>query len=109
MTLTREQYEALIHERIFAPTKLSDALRNRKRRSIAGDDGNLLIIAADHTSRGKLSLGSDRTAMADRFTLLERTLSVFLCRVSMASSAVRMFWKNSRGLAHWRTKWRWEQ
>jgi len=75
MTLTREQYEALIHERVFAPTKLSDALRNRKRRSVAGDDGNLLIIAADHTSRGKLSLGSDRTAMADRFTLLERTLA----------------------------------
>jgi len=31
-----------------------------------------LIIAADHTARGKLSLGKDSIAMADRFTLLDR-------------------------------------
>jgi|AntAceMinimDraft_1070359.scaffolds.fasta_scaffold08581_2 DhnA family fructose-bisphosphate aldolase class Ia len=72
MNLSREHYTALLNERVFAPHALTEALQNRKRRSIAGADGNLLIIAADHTARGKLSLGKDSIAMADRFTLLDR-------------------------------------
>jgi DhnA family fructose-bisphosphate aldolase class Ia len=72
MTLSKEHYTALLDERVFAPHALTEALLNRKRRSVAGEDGNLLIIAADHTARGKLSLGKDVIAMADRFTLLDR-------------------------------------
>ena len=72
MTLDREKYQALLDERVFAPYTLSNALVSRSRRSIAGDDGNLLILAADHTARGKISLGKDTVAMADRYTLLDR-------------------------------------
>jgi len=53
MTLEREKYQALLDERVFAPHTMSEALVSRSRRSIAGKDGNLLILAADHTARGK--------------------------------------------------------
>jgi DhnA family fructose-bisphosphate aldolase class Ia len=72
MKLDQATYRALIDARIFEPQSFSKALLNRSRRTIPGSDGNLLILAADHTARGKISLGSDPLAMADRFTLLQR-------------------------------------
>lgn len=72
MTLDRKQYGELLDARVFNPESLGNALVSRRRRSVAGDDGRLLILAADHTSRGKISLGDNPLAMADRFTLLER-------------------------------------
>lgn len=72
MSLDREKYQALIETRIFEPYKLESALLSRRRRSVPGKDGKLLILAADHTSRGKISLGMDPVAMADRYTLLDR-------------------------------------
>jgi hypothetical protein len=72
MTLGRTQYEALMEARIFDPQSLVNALVSRRRRTIAGSDGRLVIVAADHTARGKISLGSDPLAMADRYTLLDR-------------------------------------
>ena len=72
MTIDREHYRALIDERVFKPEALADALTSRRRRILAGNDGRLVILAADHTSRGKISLGSNPLAMADRYTLLDR-------------------------------------
>lgn len=72
MTLDHDLYRALLDARVFEPQALLDALTSRRRRTIAGTDGKLLILAADHTARGKISLGADALAMADRFTLLER-------------------------------------
>jgi len=72
MTIDRDHYRALIEERVFKPEAFTDALTSRRRRTVAGHDGRLVIIAADHTSRGKISLGSNPLAMADRFTLLDR-------------------------------------
>ena len=72
MTLGRTPYEALMEARIFDPQSLVDALVSRRRRTIAGSDGRFVIVAADHTARGKISLGSDPLAMADRYTLLDR-------------------------------------
>ena len=72
MTVDRDHYRALIEERVFKPEAFTDALTSRRRRTVAGHDGRLVIIAADHTSRGKISLGSNPLAMADRFTLLDR-------------------------------------
>jgi DhnA family fructose-bisphosphate aldolase class Ia len=72
MTLDRTQYTALIDARIFEPQSLIDALVSRRRRTIAGNDGRLIILAADHTARGKISLGSNPLAMADRYTLIDR-------------------------------------
>jgi DhnA family fructose-bisphosphate aldolase class Ia len=72
MTLDRTQYKALIDARIFEPQSLINALVSRRRRTIAGNDGRLIILAADHTARGKISLGSNPLAMADRYTLIDR-------------------------------------
>ncbi len=66
------RYRALIEARIFEPKALTTALQARRRRALAGQDGRLLILAADHTARGKLSVGGDPLAIADRFTLLDR-------------------------------------
>ena len=77
--LTRERYAALCDARVFDPTSLPRALRERDRRAFAGDDGNLLILAADHTARGMLAVGDDPMALGDRYTLLNnlmRALSV---------------------------------
>lgn len=72
MTLDRDTYRALIDARIFDPQSLVAALVSRRRRTIPGTDGKLLILAADHTARGKISLGKDSLAMSDRYTLLDR-------------------------------------
>ena len=74
MRLDRDVYRSLVEARIFQPESFGKALASRSRRDIAGTDGNLLILAADHTARGKISIGADQLAMADRFTLLERLL-----------------------------------
>lgn len=67
-----ESYKALVEARIFEPTSLQNALSSRRRRSLAGKDGRLLMLAADHTARGKLAVNNDPLAMADRFTMLDR-------------------------------------
>lgn len=70
--LDHNAYRALIEARIFEPNSLKTALAGRARRSIAGNDGRLVILAADHTARGKLSVGNDPLAIADRYTMLDR-------------------------------------
>ena len=75
MTLDRSHYAELMEARVKKPQSLNDALRSRKRRSLPGQDGRLLLIASDHTARGKLGLGDDPVAMSDRYTLLERLAS----------------------------------
>jgi DhnA family fructose-bisphosphate aldolase class Ia len=68
--MDRQQYAQLIEARLRAPESLRRALKERRRRDLLGADGNLLIVAADHTARGMLAVGSDPLAVADRFTLL---------------------------------------
>jgi hypothetical protein len=70
--LAPEQYRALLEARVFEPDSLRRALTGRRRRSVAGDDGRLVILAADHTARGMLAVGTDPLAVADRFGLLDR-------------------------------------
>jgi DhnA family fructose-bisphosphate aldolase class Ia len=70
--LPPEQYRALIEARIFEPESLGRALLDRRRRTVAGSDGRLVILAADHTARGMLFASGDPLAVADRFTLLDR-------------------------------------
>ena len=72
MKLDREKYQALLDARVFEPRSLVSALTGRRRRKALSEDGNLLILAADHTARGKISLGDDPVAMSNRYTLLER-------------------------------------
>lgn len=70
--LSREKYEALMEARVFDPDSLRSALLGRARRTVAGHDGRLLILAADHTARGMLAASGDPLAVADRYTLLDR-------------------------------------
>lgn len=84
--LDRDDYAALCEARLFDPASLQRALRDRPRRplvaapSAAGvdasvpRDGNLLILAADHTARGMIAVGSDPLAVADRYELLNRLI-----------------------------------
>ncbi len=70
--LTREHYGALLEARIFDPDALRRALAQRSRRTVAGTDGRLVVLAADHTARGMLAVDADPLAVADRFGLLDR-------------------------------------
>jgi DhnA family fructose-bisphosphate aldolase class Ia len=72
MSLDRTKYHGLLDARVFEPASLQKALVGRRRRKQKTKDGNLLILAADHTARGKISLGLDPIAMSDRYTLLDR-------------------------------------
>ena len=72
--LDKADYVALIEARVRAPDSLQSALKGRRRRELVGDDGNLLVVAVDHTARGMLAAGSDPLAVADRYTLLDRVM-----------------------------------
>ena len=74
MSLDRSDYEDLLKARVRKPKLLVKALRNRERRGLIGSDGNLMILAADHTARGMLAAGGDPLAVADRYTLLDRLI-----------------------------------
>ena len=76
MSVSIEHYEELLRARVFQPESFTHALLNRKRRSPQGSDGNLLLVASDHTARGKISLGTNAVAMADRHTLLDHLVRV---------------------------------
>jgi hypothetical protein len=65
----------LIETRVRAPEQIAAAAEARPRRPrLTGETGRLMIIAADHTARGILGVGTDPRAMASRFDLLDRLL-----------------------------------
>lgn len=70
--LSPEAFEALRTLRAESPGSISEKLRSRKRRELLRGDGRLFIVAADHPARGALSVGSDPSAMGNRYELLER-------------------------------------
>ncbi len=73
--LSDNDFDALTEVRVREPGRLRTALAQRRRRPLVGADGRMLLLAADHTSRGKLSIGSDPMAAADRRSLLDRILT----------------------------------
>lgn len=70
--LPPERYRELIETRVRRPAALTAALTGRRRRDLVGPDGRMLVIAADHTARGRLVVGDDPLVAADRYTLLDR-------------------------------------
>ena len=83
--------------RAFDPEAIRHAVATRTRRHLDSGDGRLFIVAADHPARGALAVGSDATAMADRYELIERLAialsrpgvdGVLVARTDDASSAV---------------------
>ena len=74
-SLSLTDYRAITETRVREPGRLRAALTGRRRRPLVGEDGRMLLVAADHTARGKLAVGSDPMAAADRFTLLDRLVT----------------------------------
>ena len=72
-------FDRLRDLRAFRPQGVREALRDRARRDILRGDGRLFIVAADHPARGALAVGTNPTAMADRYDLLDR-LAIALSR-----------------------------
>ncbi|MDQ0952368.1 DhnA family fructose-bisphosphate aldolase class Ia [Streptomyces phaeochromogenes] len=62
----------LVRIRAQRPEAVEEAAARRPRRSLLGESGRLMIVAADHPARGSLSVGDRRLAMANRIDLLER-------------------------------------
>ena len=64
LTINEERWRWLLDDR--APPIVFELAANRRRRPLLGEDGRLVIIAADHPARRILGVGDDRWAMADR-------------------------------------------
>jgi hypothetical protein len=68
-----ENLGRIVETRVHRPEAIAEAAGRRKRRTrMVGPAGRLFVVAADHTARGVLGAGTDRDAMRDRATLLER-------------------------------------
>jgi len=74
-TLSDKDVHALTDARVREPARFRQALTSRRRRPLVGEDGRMLLLAADHTARGKLAIGSDPMAASDRHSLLDRLLT----------------------------------
>ncbi|WES64336.1 deoxyribose-phosphate aldolase [Microbacter sp. GSS18] len=77
--LAPADFEGLRELRARRPEQLAAIYAQRRRRDILNGDGRLFIVAADHPARGALAVGSNPTAMANRYDLLER-MAVALSR-----------------------------
>jgi hypothetical protein len=80
MTTTTSQGQRLsvtdlTEVRVREPHRIAAAWASRERRPLVGDDGRLLVVAADHPARGALGVRGDGTAMASRTALLERLVT----------------------------------
>ncbi|MFV1991466.1 MAG: aldolase, partial [Acidimicrobiales bacterium] len=69
--ISNERWLDLLETRALRPEATSNAFASRTRRPLL-KDGRLLIVAADHTSRGVLGVRDKPLAMANRRSLLER-------------------------------------
>lgn len=69
----------LTEARARRPEGVDQAWRQRRRRRLLGDDGRLLLIAADHPARAALGVREETSVMASRSDLLRR-LTIALSR-----------------------------
>jgi hypothetical protein len=68
-----ETFRQITDTRVHEPTAIVRAAAKRvKARSLVGETGKAMIIAADHPARGSLRSGVRPMAMADRIDLLDR-------------------------------------
>lgn len=77
--MTTLDFTRLRETRAARPGHLAEVFGGRARREVIRGDGRLFIVAADHPARGSLGVGSNLSAMADRYVLLER-LAIALSR-----------------------------
>ncbi len=66
---------ALTEVRVRHPERIAQAWQARTRRPVVGEDGRVLLVAADHPARGALGVRDDGAAMASRTDLLVRLVA----------------------------------
>lgn len=62
----------LTEVRVRYPERVEEGWLGRRTRGLVGEDGRLLIVAADHPARGALGVRGDRMAMGSRADLVAR-------------------------------------
>ncbi len=67
--------ETLREIRARDPLAVGRAAAARRHRPLLGDDGQLMLVAADHPARGALGVGGLGGVMADRYELLARMVT----------------------------------
>ena len=67
--------DAVRDVRAHRPHEIAAAAERRRRRPLLGDDGRLMLLAADHPARGALGVAERAAAMADRGELLRRLVA----------------------------------
>lgn len=67
--------DELTRIRITDPGRIATAWAERRRRPLVGDDGRMLLVAADHPARGALAVRGDALAMGSRRDLLDRLVT----------------------------------
>ncbi|TQM64862.1 Cgl0159 family (beta/alpha)8-fold protein [Humibacillus xanthopallidus] len=65
----------LTEVRVREPGRIAAGWAARQRRPLVGDDGRMLLVAADHPARGALGVRGAGTAMASRSDLLARLVT----------------------------------
>ncbi|MEO6020330.1 MAG: deoxyribose-phosphate aldolase [Knoellia sp.] len=69
------ELDELTRLRIADPGRIATAWAARRRRPLVGDDGRMLLVAADHPARGALGVRGDAQAMGNRRDLLDRLVT----------------------------------
>lgn len=69
-----ERLGELTEIRVRHPERVAEGWLQRRTRALVGDDGRLLIVAADHPARGALGVRGDRMAMGSRADLIARLM-----------------------------------
>ncbi len=69
------ELDELTRIRVTDPGRIATAWAARRRRPLVGDDGRMLLIAADHPARGALGVRGNASAMANRRDLLDRLVT----------------------------------
>ena len=72
---TRLSVADLTEVRVREPGRISAGWAARERRGLVGDDGRMLLVAADHPARGALGVRGEGAAMASRSDLLARLVT----------------------------------
>ena len=65
----------LTEVRVREPGRMAAGWATRERRPLVGDDGRMLLVAADHPARGALGVRGAGAAMASRSDLLARLVT----------------------------------
>jgi DhnA family fructose-bisphosphate aldolase class Ia len=73
--MNEEQRNHLLESRFTRPQAIAVAAKNRRLHEPTNPDERLLIVAADHAARGALDVGTNPSAMSNRYDMLDRLVT----------------------------------